>query len=189
MKKRVIKHLIVLSSPSGGGKTTIARHLMKVYPHLQFSVSATTRKKRDNETDGKDYLFLARDDFENKLKKGQFVEHEEIFGNLYGTLHSEIKSRLEKGEFILFDVDVKGALSLKKAYPEGSLLIFVSPPSIETLEARLRTRQTETEEQLKLRLERAMMEMDFSGQFDFILINDNLQKALLEAEEYLKKYI
>ena len=183
------KHLIVLSSPSGGGKTTIARHLLSTFPMLKFSVSATTRKQRKNETDGEDYFFLTQKQFDDKINSGDFVEHEEIYGNFYGTLHSEIKKRLSDGEFILFDVDVKGAVSLKKAYPDETLLIFVSPPDFNTLERRLRIRSTETEEQLRKRLDRARLELTYANYFDFTIINDVLEDALKKSVEIVGQYI
>mgnify|MGYP001544155039 FL=1 len=183
------KRLIVLSSPSGGGKSTLAKHIMKLYPGLEFSISATTRKIREGETDGKDYFFLTRDEFEDRIKKGDLVEYEEIFGNLYGTLRSEIKRSVDKGNTMLFDVDVKGAVSLRDSFPDQSLLIFIYPPNMEELENRLRNRRTETDEEVRRRLSRAKEELTYKDQFDHTILNDKLEKALNEIEIIAEKYI
>ena len=177
------KQLVILASPSGGGKSTVARHLMRTFPQLKFSVSATTRNMRQGEVDGREYHFLTREAFENAIRNDEFVEYEEIFGNLYGTLKSEINSAIRNGEKLIFDIDVKGAISLKKLYPEESLLIFISPPSQKVLEERLRKRKSESEEQILNRLSRAQLEMSLIDKFDFVVINDNLKQALDEAED------
>ncbi len=182
------KKLIVLSSPSGGGKSTVAGHLMKLMPDLEFSVSATTRGKRNGEENGKHYYFLTKDEFEERISLGDLVEFEEIFGNYYGTLKSEIDAKLKDGKRMLFDVDVKGALSLKKAYPELALLIFIAPPDLEVLEARLRNRGTETEEQLSRRIARARIEIQHSNEFDFVVVNDDLKKTFAEIEDITRNY-
>jgi guanylate kinase len=175
------KRLLVLSSPSGGGKSTIAAELMKVYPNLRFSVSATTRNLRPGEINGKQYHFLSEQDFKQKISDNSFVEHEEIFGNHYGTLKSEIEKAFDSGECLIFDVDVKGAMSVKNAFPDDSLLIFISPPDFQTLENRLRNRSTENEEQIQTRLSRAELEMSFVDKFDCVIINDVLENAVTEA--------
>ena len=177
------KQLVILASPSGGGKSTVARHLMRTFPQLKFSVSATTRNMRQGEVDGREYHFLTREAFENAIRNDEFVEYEEIFGNLYGTLKSEINSAIRNGEKLIFDIDVKGAISLKKLYPEESLLIFISPPSQKVLEERLRKRKSESEEQILNRLSRSQLEMSLIDKFDFVVINDNLKQALDEAED------
>lgn len=177
------KHLIVLSAPSGAGKTTVARHLLSTFPFLGFSVSATTRNKRPAEVHGRDYFFLSREEFKNRIAADDLIEYEEIFGNYYGTLKSVVQEALNRGEFLIFDVDVKGALSLRKAFPDDTLLLFVSPPDLETLAVRLRNRHTETEEQISLRLSRAEMEMGHRDQFDHVLVNDDLHKTLEKAVE------
>jgi guanylate kinase len=181
------KRLLVLSSPSGGGKSTIATKLMQEFINLKFSVSATTRKMRPGEVDGKQYHFLGVDDFENHIKSGNFVEYEQIFGNYYGTLRSEVNKSLEKGDCLIFDIDVKGAMSIKKSFPEESLLIFISPPNLQVLETRLRNRSTETEEQIKTRLSRAEMEISFAKDFDKIIINDILDDAINETLDEVGK--
>lgn len=180
------KHLIVLSAPSGAGKTTVARHLLSKFPFLGFSVSATTRNKRPAEVHGRDYFFLSREEFKNRIAADDLIEYEEIFGNYYGTLKSVVQEALHRGEFLIFDVDVKGALSLRQAFPEDTLLLFVAPPDLETLGIRLRNRHTETEEQIGLRLARAEMEMGHRHQFDHVLVNDDLQKTLDKAEEIVR---
>lgn len=183
------KNLIVLSSPSGGGKSTLAKHLMKIYPKLEFSVSATTRKIREGEKDGKDYFFLTREDFLERIEKDDLIEYEEIFGNLYGTLRSEIARAVENGKTMLFDVDVKGAESLKKAFPENTLTVFIFPPNMEELEKRLRNRRTETDEEINNRLSRAAEEFTYQKNFKYQIENNNLEEALQEIEKLAEKYI
>lgn len=183
-----MENLIVLSSPSGGGKTTIAKYIMSLYPHIHFSVSATTRIPREGEINGKDYFFLSKADFLDKIEKNELIEYEEIFGNIYGTLKSEADKAISNGSTIIFDVDVKGAMSIKKIYPENSLLIFVSPPNIEVLEERLRGRKTESEEQIQKRLQRAEMELTFADKFDLIIINDRLEDALKKTQDFFSNY-
>ncbi len=175
------RHLIVLSAPSGAGKTTVARHLLQEFPFLSFSVSATTRSQRPGERHGKDYFFLSRDEFRARIERGDLIEYEEIFGNYYGTLRSVVQEALNRGDFLIFDVDVKGALSLRNAFPTETLLIFVAPPDMETLAHRLRSRQTETTEQVELRLSRAEMEMAHRDTFDEVLVNNNLEETLRQA--------
>ncbi len=176
------RHLIVISAPSGAGKTTVAHHLLARFPQLRFSVSATTRPQRPGEVHGKDYFFLSRQEFEAAIRAGDLVEYEEIFGHLYGTLRSQVEEALRRGEFLLFDVDVKGALSLRRAYPEETFLIFIAPPSMEELERRLRQRGTETEEQIRQRLQRAAIELGYQEAFDVVIRNERLEETLRQAE-------
>ena len=176
------KHLIVLSAPSGAGKTTVARHLLSAFPQLRFSVSATTRAMRSGEEHAKDYFFLSRDAFKKAIEQHDLIEYEEIFGNYYGTLRSVVDESIARGEFLVFDVDVKGALSLRAAFPDDTLLIFVAPPNREVLAERLRSRHTESDEQIELRLARAEMEMGHQDRFDQVLINEDLAETLLRAE-------
>ncbi len=186
-KKSFKKQLIVLSAPSGAGKTTIARYLLSRFTDkLRFSVSATTRAKRPGEINGKDYYFLSREEFEHRIGAGELIEYEEIFGNYYGTLHSEVDDALTRGEFLVFDVDVKGALSLRLAYPNDTFLLFVAPPSMDELERRLRFRQTESDEQIAIRTARAEMEMQWQTEFDEIIVNSDLNTSLEKAEGLIK---
>jgi guanylate kinase len=183
------KQLIVISAPSGAGKTTVARHLLQRFPQLRFSVSATTRPKRLGEVDGRDYFFWSREQFEQAIARGELVEYEEIFGHLYGTLRSQVEQALSAGEFLLFDIDVKGALALRRAYPEQTFLIYVAPPSIEELERRLRQRGTESEEQIRRRLERAAMELQFQDHFDVVIRNEQLEQTLARAEQIVAQLL
>ena len=180
------KKLIVLSSPSGGGKSTLANHLMTLYPEIRFSVSCTTRKIREGEVHGKDYFFLSKEEFKEKIANGEFAEYEQIFGNYYGTLKSEIKKHINSGNSILFDVDVKGAVSLRRNFPEDTLLIFIYPPSLDELQRRLEKRRTESEEELNTRLERAKEELTYKDKFDYAILNDDLKIAFDDLEKVIK---
>lgn len=177
------KHLIVLSAPSGAGKTTITKRILEKHrSSVVFSVSATTRAQRPNEHDGVDYYFLSREKFEELIARGALIEYEEIFGNYYGTPVSEIERARQMGKRLIFDIDVKGGLSIRQRFPDDSLLIFIAPPDLETLEKRLRARETETDEVVKRRLERAGMEMAMSDQYDHIVVNDDLERAISDVE-------
>jgi guanylate kinase len=180
--------IVVVAAPSGSGKTSIASEILRRHPSLRFSVSATTRPKRPTETDGKDYFFLARAEFEKRIAAGAFVEWESIYGNLYGTLKSEVDAALAQGTHLIFDVDVKGALSIKRAYPEACL-IFIRPPSIAVLEQRLRARLTEDAETLRQRMERVPMELDQAGLFDHQVVNDVLSDATDEVDTIVKQHV
>lgn len=183
------KHLIVLSAPSGAGKTTVAHHLLKTFPQLRFSVSATTRPKRPNEVHGQDYFFLSREEFRHRIERHDLIEYEEIFGNYYGTLKSVVQEALNRGDFLIFDVDVKGALSLQREFPDETLLMFIAPPNMQVLEHRLRSRNTESDEQIQLRLDRAEMEMGNRDTFDVDLVNNDLADTLRKAEEVVRRAI
>ena len=180
--------LIVISAPSGAGKTTIAREILKRNPSCAFSVSATTRPMRAGEVDGRDYFFLSREEFERRVHAGEFVEWEEIFGNLYGTLRSEIDRALLAGRHLLFDVDVKGGLSIKRHYPHA-LLIFIEPPSLEVLRQRLHNRHTEDAATLARRMERVAMEMETGKAFDRHCVNDDLGRAVEEVQGLVQEYL
>lgn len=178
--------LIVISAPSGAGKTSIAQAVLARQPRMRFSVSATTRAKRATEIEGKDYFFLERDEFERRIAAGAFAEWEEIYGDLYGTLRSEIDRALEAGEDLLFDLDVKGGLSIKRLYPQA-VLIFIQPPSTELLLERLRHRKTEDAAALARRMERVPMEIMLGKQFDYRVTNDVLERAIAEVDEIVKQ--
>jgi guanylate kinase len=181
--------LIVIAAPSGCGKTTIAKAILAKYPVMCFSVSATTRPLRTGEVNGNDYFFLTKAEFEDRIRIGDLVEWEEIYGNYYGTLKSEINRALQQGFVMLFDVDVKGALSIRRHFPNDSVLVFIKPPSFEVLKNRLENRNTENPETLKRRLERVPMEMEQGQQFDFQVVNDDLQKAINEVDDIVRANI
>lgn len=175
----------MISAPSGGGKTTIVKEILREFPDFRFSVSATTRSKRPGEVDGKDYFFLTRSEFESKIADGDLVEYEEIYSNYYGTLKSEVEKALANGENIVFDVDVKGGLSIKGKFPEA-VLIFVRPPSVEVLKRRLEGRGSESSEQVEKRMARASMELEKGQLYDYIIINDELKRAVREVFDIIK---
>lgn len=177
--------LIVVSAPSGAGKTTIVRTMMAKYPSMLFSVSATTRPQRAGEKEGKDYFFLSKEEFERQIKAGELVEWEEIYGNYYGTLKSEIDRALHNGRIMMFDIDVKGGLSIKQRYPDDTVLIFIKPPSVEALHRRLLDRKTEDEATVARRMTRVPMELEKGNEFQYQVINDDLQTALAEVEKIL----
>ena len=170
--------LIVFSAPSGTGKSTVAKLVMERVGSLEFSVSATTRPMRPGERDGVDYHFLSRETFERKIAENGFIEHEFFFGNFYGTLLDKTTEAIEAGRNLLFDLDVKGALNLKRIFGERALLVFLKPPSMEELARRLQERKSESAETLKSRLERAEMELSHADQFDFVVVNDDLGRAV-----------
>jgi guanylate kinase len=180
--------LVVLSAPSGCGKTTIAKAVLNRHPRMLFSVSATTRPRRNAETEGKDYFFLSRTEFENRIRKGDLVEWEEIYGNYYGTLKSEVNKALQQGRAMLFDVDVKGGLSIRQAFRDDSVLIFIKPPSFEVLWKRLENRKTENFETFKVRMERVPMELEEGNKFDYQVVNDDLQKAIEEVDRIVRNH-
>jgi guanylate kinase len=182
---------IIFSAPSGSGKTTIVKHLLEKFDELQFSISASTRDRRGrNEENGKDYYFLSPQDFKDKIDNNEFVEWEEVYeGNFYGTLKSEIDRIWAAGKHVIFDVDVKGGISLKKYFGEQALSIFVKVPDLQTLKTRLTDRNTESPESLSRRLYKAQFEMSFENKFDTILINDELPKTLKKAEALVKLFL
>ncbi len=174
--------LLIVTAPSGAGKTTIVHHLLQHFSNLAFSVSATTRQRRAHEEEGKDYYFISVEDFKARVALGAFVEWEEVYDNqFYGTLRSEIERLWALGKNIIFDIDVRGAANLKKSYPDDALTIFVKPPSPEILFERLRRRKTENEDSLRKRIARASEELTWENKFDVVLINDELDRVLAEA--------
>lgn len=182
--------VIIFSAPSGAGKTTIVKHLLSVNSTLAFSISACSREKRNTEIDGKDYHFLSADDFKRKIKSNAFVEWEEVYkDNYYGTLKSEVQRIWEENKSIIFDVDVKGGLNLKKYFGDKAISIFVKTQSIKELEKRLRNRKTETEFTLQTRLNKAKKEMEYAKDFDYILINDHPETAFKKAEKMVSSFL
>lgn len=182
--------LVIISAPSGAGKTTIVRHLLNCNLGLEFSVSATTRQKRDNETDGRDYYFMSVEKFREMIGKDGFVEWQEVYtDNFYGTPRSEIERILSKGGNVLFDVDVMGGINLKNIFGSGAVSIFIMPPSIEELGKRLTARGTDLPEKIRMRVIKAGEEIRHAGQFDFIVINDDLEKAKEESFRIVSDFI
>ena len=178
--------IIVVSAPSGAGKTTIVKQILKKYPEIVFSVSATTRPKRDVETEGVEYYFIPEKEFVNKIENNAFVEWEKFYDYYYGTFKKTIENSINENKTILLELDVKGSLSLKKIYPEAHL-IYIMPPSYEELIKRLKDRQTESSEDFKKRVERAKMELSLKDQFDYIIENKDLEKAINETSDLIRK--
>ncbi|MDF2437685.1 MAG: guanylate kinase [Bacteroidota bacterium] len=182
--------LVIFSAPSGAGKTTIVQHLLRVFPDLEFSISACSRDIRRGETYGVDYYFLTIEEFKEKIANDEFAEWEEVYkDNFYGTLKSEIERIWRKEKHIIFDMDVVGGLNLKKQFGDKALAVFVMPPSIEHLEKRLKTRETETPESIARRMGKAEQELKTADKFDVIIHNDNLEKALEEAENIVGNFL
>jgi len=182
--------LIIFSAPSGAGKTTIVRHLLKKNLNLEFSVSATSRAPRHNETHGKDYYFLSAEEFKKKITNGEFLEWEEVYkGVYYGSLKSEVERIRNHGKNVIFDVDVVGGLDIKKIYGDEALAIFVQPPSVDELRIRLQNRSTETEEKIQMRIAKAEQELSFASEFDVIITNNDLTQACKEAENLIRDFL
>lgn len=183
--------IIVLSAPSGSGKSTIISHLMtKPELKLDFSISATSRSPRGTEQHGKEYFFLTEEEFKRNVDEGNFVEWEEVYsGVCYGTLVSEVERITGKGHNLIMDVDVKGALNIKKRYGKEVLTVFIMPPDKITLEKRLRNRGTDSEETIQKRLQKSEYEMSFAPEFDTVVVNDNLETAVAEVKEKIKDFI
>lgn len=182
--------IIILAAPSGAGKSTLAKMLFEDFEQLKFSVSATTRSPREKEEHGIHYLFLSKDEFQQKINEKDFLEWEEFYnGTRYGTLRSEVDKKLKTGYFILLDIDVKGAVNVKQLYGNNCLSLFIQPPSIAVLKQRLEARNTENEESLLLRLERANEELEYADQFDHVIINDELETAYAQVKEVVSKFM
>lgn len=182
--------IIIITAPSGAGKTSITRYLLNKYPQLAFSISAATRSKRDYETDGVDYYFLTAEDFKQKIQQGEFVEWEMVYeGKYYGTLKAELQRIWDNHQCPLLDIDVKGAIHVQQQYPDTSLTIFIEPPSVAELKRRLESRGTETAESLQARVNKASYEISFKDHFNKNIINDNLEKACAEADEIVRKFL
>lgn len=180
--------LFVISAPSGSGKTTIVKYILNTFHELTYSISATTRAKRPGEIDGKDYFFITDEEFKQKVKNNKFIEWQKFYDYYYGTLSDHVYSKLKQGKSVVLELDVKGALNLKKIFPDA-VLIFIKPPGLEELKKRLRKRNTESESDFKKRIQRAKMELSFADKFDYCVTNKNLVKAKEEVKKIIKKEI
>lgn len=182
--------VVIFSAPSGSGKSTIVNHILKLHPEMEFSVSATSRAPRGQERDGIEYHFFTADEFRKMIGEDKFVEYEEVYaGSFYGTLKSEVERIWDKGHVIIFDVDVKGGVNLKKYFGEKALSVFIQAPSVEELRKRLVARGTDSAEAIEKRIAKAAEEMTYADKFDHILVNDNLQKAYEEAELIVNQFL
>ncbi|MFW6221991.1 MAG: guanylate kinase [Bacteroidota bacterium] len=182
--------LVIISAPSGAGKTTIVKHLIENIKELEFSISACSRNKRPGEIYGKDYYFLSPKEFKDKIDNDEFVEWEEVYqGKYYGTLKTEVNRIWEKGHHVLFEVDVKGGMNVMKKYPNRSLSIFIKPPSIEELQRRLKRRGAENDEEINARLKKAGIELQFTGYFNKVVINDDIEQACKETEQLVRDFL
>jgi guanylate kinase len=181
---------VIFSAPSGAGKTTIVHYLLNQDIGLEFSISACSRVPRENEINGKDYHFFSVEEFKAKIQQSDYIEWEEVYqNNFYGTLKSEIERIWNAGKAVIFDVDVIGGLNLKKIFKEQALAVFVKAPSIEILEERLRSRSTETEEKIQVRMSKARQEMEKAPEFDYILNNSELTQACEEAKSVVERFL
>ncbi len=182
--------LVIVSAPSGAGKTTLVKHLLQQNLNLEFSISATSREARHNETHAKDYYFLTEKEFRSKIDDEHFLEWEEVYsGKFYGTLKSEIDRISDKGGNVIFDVDVVGGLNIKKQYSDKALAIFIQPPSVEELENRLRSRATDAEEVIQSRVDKAAHELTYAKDFDVVIVNDDLEKASNEIISVVSNFL
>ena len=182
--------LVLFCGPSGSGKTTIVHYLLKKFPELTFSVSATTREKRADEIEGKDYSFLTVDEFKRKMHRHEFLEWEEVYkSRFYGTLKAEVKRIMEEGKIVLFDVDVEGGINIRSHYPKQILDVFVMPPTVDDLHKRLIGRASESEDSLAKRVAKAEKELEYAHRFNNVLVNDNLDVALNEAEVLVDSFL
>jgi guanylate kinase len=185
-----LRKLIIITAPSGAGKTSVTKYLLEKIPQLGFSVSATTRKPRGNETDGVDYYFIDEHEFHTKIQENDFIEWEMVYeGKYYGTFKSELERIWAKNKIPLLDIDVKGAIHVHEQFNSNCLTIFIEPPSIEELKKRLQSRGTESLESLQTRLNKAVFELSFKNQFNKIIINDNLQQACETSEVVVKEFL
>lgn len=192
-KRKVVKgKLLIFSAPSGSGKSTIVQWLMREYPELKlkFSISCTSRPPRGNEKHGIEYFFLTEEEFRQRIARDAFLEYEEVYeGRFYGTLKSQVEHELEAGKNVIFDVDVKGGINIKKHYGDRAMSIFIQPPSIEELRRRLEERGTDTKEVIEERMAKAEYELSFAPQFDHIVVNDNLETAKAETLQLVKQFL
>lgn len=182
--------ILIITAPSGAGKTSITHHLMRKFPQLAFSVSAATRKPRAHEKDGVDYYFMSEDAFKEKIKEKEFAEWEMVYeGKYYGTLKSELERIWNNGRVPVLDIDVKGAIHVQQRYPINTLSVFIEPPSVEELKKRLLSRGTETEETLAARINKAAYEISFKSHFNKVVVNDDLEKACASAEKLVGDFL
>ncbi len=189
-KEQKTGKVLIFSAPSGSGKSTIVNHILGLHPEIEFSVSATSRPPRGQEQDGVEYYFLSVEEFRRRIEADQFVEYEQVYeGRYYGTLKSEVERIWAKGHVIIFDVDVKGGVNLKKYFGDKALSVFIQAPSVEELRRRLIFRNTDTPEAIAERVAKAAEEMTYAPKFDVVLINDNLDKAYAEAEKMVDDFL
>ncbi|MFZ4769541.1 MAG: guanylate kinase [Ferruginibacter sp.] len=182
--------ILIITAPSGAGKTSITKHLMKKFPQLAFSISAATRSPRNNEVNGLDYHFMSEETFQDKIKNKEFAEWEMVYeGKYYGTLKAELERIWANKQIPVLDIDVKGALHVQKQYPINTLSVFIEPPSVAELKKRLESRGTETEQSLTARVNKASYEISFKSHFDKVIVNDELNKACAEAETLVNNFI
>ena len=182
--------IIVVTAPSGAGKTSITKHLVKTFPQLAFSISAATRQPRSYETNGVDYYFISAEDFEQKIQRKEFAEWEMVYeGKYYGTLKSELQRIWNNNQIPLLDIDVKGAIHMQRQYPESLLTLFIEPPSIDELKRRLESRGTESAESLQARINKASYELSFKNHFDKSIVNDFFERACKEAEDIVREFL
>ena len=182
--------LIIFSAPSGSGKTTVVRHLLATIPDLEFSISATTRDVRGSEENGKDYYFYSKEEFQRAIADDEFLEYEEVYeGVYYGTLKSEVQRLWDAGKTVIFDLDVEGGLNIKKHYGNQALALFLRPPTVDILVQRLRNRNTESEEQLEMRIDKVRSELKFEQRFDKVIVNDVLSDTFVTAEKIVTSFL
>jgi guanylate kinase len=190
MQDQPVHKIIIITAPSGAGKTSITRYLLQKYPVLSFSVSAATRAPRAHEQDGVDYYFLSVPDFQQKIQEQAFIEWEMVYeGKYYGTLRSEIERIWSRGQVPMLDIDVKGAIHVQQQFPQGTLSLFIEPPSLDELQKRLQGRGTETAESLQARVNKASYELSFKEHFDHIIVNDVLDRACAEADQIICSFL
>lgn len=182
--------LIIFSAPSGSGKTTVVRHLLETVPNLEFSISATTRAIRGSEKHGEDYYFYSKEEFQSAIENDEFLEYEEVYeGVYYGTLKSEVQRLWDAGKSVIFDLDVEGGLNIKKYYGDQALALFLRPPTVDILIERLRSRQTESEEQLQMRIAKVRSELKFEHRFDKVIVNDVLSDTFVTARQIVAHFL
>lgn len=182
--------VVIFSAPSGSGKSTVVNHILGLHPEMEFSISATSRAPRGSERDGVEYYFLTVDEFRRRIEADSFVEYEQVYaGRYYGTLKSEVDRIWSKGHVIIFDVDVKGGVNLKKYFGDAALSVFIKAPSVEVLRARLIARKTDSPEAIEERVAKAAEEMTYENQFDYVLVNDDLATAFADAEKVVDEFL